>query len=100
MDYEDSFASAPVRYALDDHDSDEEYQACENSHKVAIQANLALSTNDLNKQWTLIFGIEGPGSVFINSLEGKSVTTVGTVTRSVRFISHKGSVQKRFNLFA
>lgn len=84
MDYEESFASAPVRYALDDHDSDEEYQASQDSHKVAIRANLTLSTEGSAKQWTLIFGIEGPGSVFINSLKEKSAAAIGTVTRSVR----------------
>jgi hypothetical protein len=84
MDYEESFASAPVRYALDDHDSDEEYQASQESLKISIRANLTLSTQDLDKQWTLIVGIEGPGSVFINSLEGKNAMAVGTVTHSVR----------------
>ena len=83
-DYEQSFASAPVRYALDDHDSEEENEACAQIEKVTVQTNLTIDSKDAeNKQWTLIFGLNGPGNVYINSLEGITTTAIGTVDRLV-----------------
>ncbi|GAA5812577.1 hypothetical protein MFLAVUS_006034 [Mucor flavus] len=80
MDFEDSFASAPVRYALDDIDSDEEVETCVQSEKVTIETELNLEDNT---QWTLVFGLDGPGNVYLNSLQGVSTVSVGTVTRSL-----------------
>jgi hypothetical protein len=83
-DYEQSFASAPVRYALDDHDSEEENEVCAQTEKVTVQTNLTIDSKDAeNKQWTLIFGLNGPGNVYINSLEGITTTAIGTVDRLV-----------------
>lgn len=83
MDFEDSFASAPVRYALDDIDSDEEVETCVQNEKVTIETELNLEDNT---QWTLVFGLDGPGNVYLNSLQGVSTVSVGTVTRSVSII--------------
>jgi hypothetical protein len=82
MDFEDSFASAPVRYALDDIDSDEELESCVNNQKVSIQAKITMDLNDCKSKLTLVFGLDGPGNVYINSLEGTPIV-VGTVTRLV-----------------
>lgn len=82
MDFEDSFSPAPVRYALDDIDSDEELEACVNSQKVSVQAKIIMDSNDCQSKLTLIFGLDGPGNVYINSLEGEP-TAVGTVSRFV-----------------
>ncbi|KAI9477738.1 MAG: hypothetical protein EXX96DRAFT_568023 [Benjaminiella poitrasii] len=80
-DYEESFASAPVRYALDDYDSDEELEASVQSQKITVETNIAIATEDYNTKWTIIISPEGPGSVYINSLEGQNATVVGLVTR-------------------
>lgn len=82
MDFEDSFASAPVRYALDDIDSDEELEACVNNQKVSVQAKITVGSDIGQSKLTLVFGLDGPGSVYIHSLEGKP-TVIGTVTRFV-----------------
>ncbi|KAI7907450.1 uncharacterized protein BX663DRAFT_445147 [Cokeromyces recurvatus] len=81
-DYEESFASAPVRYALDDHDSDEELEASVQNQKITVEINLAMVTKeDDDTKWTIVIGPEGPGSVYINSLEGQSTTAIGLITR-------------------
>lgn len=85
MDLNESFASAPVRYALDDIDSDEELEASVNSQKVSVQTDLAMASDDYNTKLTLLLGLEGPGNVYINSLEGEAATVVGNVTRLVNF---------------
>lgn len=87
MDFEDPFASAPVRYALDDIDSDEEIETCANNDKVTIETTLNLQDPNSNSKFTLVFGLDGPGNVYLHSLEGISTTKVGTVTRSVSFYS-------------
>jgi hypothetical protein len=81
MDFEGSFASAPVRYALDDIDSDEELETCLNINKVSIQAQL---TETLNASLTLVFGLVGPGNVYIHSLDNETTKVVGKVTRKVK----------------
>lgn len=87
MDFEGSFASAPVRYALDDIDSDEELETCLNINKVIIQAEL---TQELNTTaLTLIFGLEGPGNVYLHSLQNESPKVVGKFTRKVKFIKKR-----------
>ncbi|KAL7319479.1 hypothetical protein PS15m_002609 [Mucor circinelloides] len=81
-DYDQSFASAPVRYALDDHDSDEENEACAQLQKVTVQTNLIIDKKIIEDgKWTLIFGLNGPGSVYLNSVENVKTTAVGTVDR-------------------
>jgi hypothetical protein len=95
MDLDESFASAPVRYALDDVDSDEELEASVNNKKVSIQTDLAMVSDDYNTKLTLIFGLEGPGNVYINSLEGQTATVVGKVTRLVSVMIKK---KKSINL--
>lgn len=85
MDLNESFASAPVRYALDDIDSDEELEDSVNSQKVSVQTDLAMASDDYNTKLTLLLGLEGPGNVYINSLEGEAATVVGNVTRLVNF---------------
>lgn len=85
MDLNESFASAPVRYALDDIDSDEELEASVNSQKVSVQTDLAMASDDYNTKLTLLLGLEGPGNVYISSLEGEAATVVGNVTRLVNF---------------
>ena len=103
MDYEDydqSFAAAPVRYALDDHDSDEENEACAQIEKVSVQTNLTIDSKDIeNKKWTLIFGLNGPGNVYINSLEGITTTAIGTVDRLVNRLQYiyKSKTMINFN---
>lgn len=88
MDFEeDSFASAPIRYALDDHDSDEEVEASLQVKKVNIQANITLPDSSSTK-YTVVFGLEGPGNVYLQSLNNLSATVVGTVTRIVRTSPH------------
>lgn len=83
-DYDQSFASAPVRYALDDHDSDEENEACAQISKVTVQTNLAIDSKTIDDgKWTLVFGLSGPGSVYLNSLENVKAAAVGTVDRLV-----------------
>lgn len=83
-DYDQSFASAPVRYALDDHDSDEENEACAQLQKVTVQTNLIIDKKIIEDgKWTLIFGLNGPGSVYLNSVENVKTTAVGTVDRLV-----------------
>ncbi|KAG2205088.1 hypothetical protein INT47_002182 [Mucor saturninus] len=82
MDFEDSFASAPVRYALDDIDSDEELEACVNNQKVSVQAKITVDSDNCQSNLTLVFGLDGPGNVYIHSLEGKPAV-IGTVTRFV-----------------
>lgn len=83
MDFEDSFASAPVRYALDDIDSDEELEACENNKRISIQAKVSLDLASLEDKITLVFGLDGPGNVYINSIEEVTPVVVGVVTRTV-----------------
>lgn len=85
MDLNESFASAPVRYALDDIDGDEELEASVNSQKVSVQTDLAMASDDYNTKLTLLLGLEGPGNVYINSLEDEAATVVGNVTRLVNF---------------
>ncbi|KAI8636841.1 hypothetical protein BD408DRAFT_76422 [Parasitella parasitica] len=81
-DYEQTFASAPVRYALDDHDSDEENEACAQLEQITVETKLTFDSKDIeSSKWTLIFGLNGPGNVFINSLEGVTTTSIGTVER-------------------
>lgn len=83
MDYDDElFVSAPIRYALDRHDSDEEEEAFVISRKVTIKADMMMA-NTAENAWTLVFGMEGPGNVYINSLENENATVIGTVTRLV-----------------
>ncbi|KAG1149368.1 hypothetical protein G6F37_003826 [Rhizopus arrhizus] len=75
MDYDDSFFSAPVRYAVDELESDEELQA--DAQEKTIHTDLTCSSVDTNL--TLIFGPAGPGNVYIDSLD-KKPTKIGTVT--------------------
>ncbi|KAI9269900.1 hypothetical protein BY458DRAFT_456279 [Sporodiniella umbellata] len=61
MDYEDSFYSAPVRYAVEELDSDEELEL--DTQELNIQINATVSTNI-----TLVLGPSGPGQNYIESL--------------------------------
>ncbi len=81
MDYDDSFFSAPVRYAVDELESDEELQA--DTQEKTIHTDLTCSPVDTNL--TLIFGPAGPGNVYIDSLD-KKPTKIGTVTCTVKYI--------------
>ncbi|KAI9005477.1 hypothetical protein CLU79DRAFT_781507 [Phycomyces nitens] len=72
MDYQDSFPTAPVRYALDDGESDEEISV------IARDSISITTTVGLTAKRTLILGLSGPGSVFIESLQGNA-KTVGQV---------------------
>ncbi|CEP18519.1 hypothetical protein [Parasitella parasitica] len=81
-DHEQIFASAPVRYALDDHDSDEENEACAQLEEIAVKTKLIIDSKHIeSSNWTLILGLNGPGNVFINSLEGVTTTSIGIVER-------------------
>lgn len=71
MDFDESFHSAPVRYALDEVDSDEELE--DKIEPNTIQVMVSLPDTNL----TLIFGLSGPGSIYIDSL--KDLTSIGTV---------------------
>ncbi|PHZ09295.1 uncharacterized protein RHIMIDRAFT_246257 [Rhizopus microsporus ATCC 52813] len=71
MDFDESFHSAPVRYALDEVDSDEELE--DKIEPNTIQVMVSLPDTSL----TLIFGLSGPGSIYIDSLKG--LTSIGTV---------------------
>jgi hypothetical protein len=77
MDFEDSFPSAPVRYALDDVDSDEEYEA---SQVQAQPFQLNVET-PIPQHATLIIGLVGPGSAFVRAIKGTQV--IGTITQAV-----------------
>lgn len=81
MDYDDSFFSAPVRYAVDELESDEELQT--DIQEKTIHTDLTHSPIDTNL--TLIFGPAGPGNVYIDSLD-KKPTKIGTVTCTVKYI--------------
>ncbi|KAI7869967.1 hypothetical protein BDF14DRAFT_1741513 [Spinellus fusiger] len=72
MDYQDSFPSAPVRYAFDDEDSDDE-------GVVPLPPVQVESTATLTPQHTtLIVGLSGPGSVLLRSLKG-NLPTLGHI---------------------
>lgn len=81
MDLEESFASAPVRYALDDVDSDEELEMSLNIDKVSVVVE---TTESLDSGLNLVIGLNGPGNVYIHSLEGEKLKTIGSVIRKVR----------------
>lgn len=80
---EDTFASAPIRYALDDHDSDEEVEACVELKKISIEADIKLAES--SNKYTLVFGLEGPGNVFLQSLDNQVATVIGSVDRKVKY---------------
>ncbi|KAI8877535.1 hypothetical protein K501DRAFT_278362 [Backusella circina FSU 941] len=76
MDFEDSFPSAPVRYALDDVDSDEEYEASQ----VQVQPFQLNLEAQIPENATLIIGLVGAGSAFVQAIEG--IQAIGTMTQS------------------
>lgn len=80
MDLEESFASAPVRYALDDVDSDEELETSLTVDKVSVVAE---TSESLESGLNLVIGLNGPGNVYIHSIEGEKMKIVGSVTRKV-----------------
>lgn len=78
MDYDDTFFSAPVRYAVEELDSDEELEM--DTQEKTIHTNVDASMTDI----TLVLGPTGPGQVYIDSLS--DLTKVGTITCSVTII--------------
>ncbi|CAM0141118.1 unnamed protein product [Umbelopsis sp. WA50703] len=77
MDFSDEFATIPTRYAFDD-DSDQEDidQAVD---KLDLEAfKVELSNLEIESINTVIFGVYGPGDVFLRAVyEGQSVA--GTI---------------------
>ncbi|RCH79645.1 hypothetical protein CU098_001194, partial [Rhizopus stolonifer] len=76
MDYDDTFFSAPVRYAVEELDSDEELEM--DTQEKTIHTNVDASMTDI----TLVLGPTGPGQVYIDSLS--DLTKVGTITCSAQ----------------
>ncbi|KAG0173347.1 hypothetical protein DFQ28_008770 [Apophysomyces sp. BC1034] len=75
MDIGESFPSAPVRYAFDDADSEDEYDGPTKSTTIRVE----LSTDAvLPEKITLVLGLVGPGSVFLYSA-GQKNTVIGRV---------------------
>lgn len=65
MDFDDSFLSAPKRYAFDDSDEEVDQEAPE-QQPVAVNY---LPASDVKK--SLIIGLTGAGSVLLNALNGE-----------------------------
>ncbi|KAI8364427.1 hypothetical protein BD560DRAFT_403129 [Blakeslea trispora] len=65
--------SAPVRYALDDHDSDEELEASQALESVVIEIKANVTSPS-----TLVLGVDQPGQIYLDSL---SLPPVGHIVR-------------------
>ncbi|CDS10790.1 hypothetical protein LRAMOSA11276 [Lichtheimia ramosa] len=64
MDFDEPFPSAPVRYAFDNDDSDVENEVETNLRPIDV--NL---TSTLSQPVTLLVGMQGPGSAYIEALK-------------------------------
>ncbi|KAI7882967.1 hypothetical protein K492DRAFT_205812 [Lichtheimia hyalospora FSU 10163] len=63
MDFDEPFPSAPVRYAFDNDDSDVENEEEPSLHPINVNLTCTLS-----QPITLLVGMQGPGSAYIEAL--------------------------------